>query len=138
MGQVLLPICGRELDDVLDTPSRVGHHPSRGPLAPSSTRSSPRSANAGWALSDELLSVGIRSVAAPVRDRSGRVVAAMNVTVHAAETSIERLVGDYLPLLLEAAAEVDDGVVETGDAAPTLLSEPATAGPKPRRARRSL
>jgi IclR family pca regulon transcriptional regulator len=30
----------------------------------------------------------------------------MNVTVHAAETSSERLVGEYLPLLLEATAEV--------------------------------
>ncbi|HEX4983765.1 MAG TPA: IclR family transcriptional regulator C-terminal domain-containing protein, partial [Ilumatobacteraceae bacterium] len=49
---------------------------------------------------------GIRSVAAPVRDRSGRTAAAMNVTVHAAETSSERLIGEYLPLLLEAAGEV--------------------------------
>jgi IclR family pca regulon transcriptional regulator len=30
----------------------------------------------------------------------------MNVTVHAAETSIERLTGEYLPLLLEAARAV--------------------------------
>ena len=55
----------------------------------------------GWAQADELLSIGIRSIAAPVRDRSGRTAAAMNVTVHAAETSSERLVGEYLPLLLE-------------------------------------
>jgi IclR family pca regulon transcriptional regulator len=33
----------------------------------------------------------------------------MNVTVHAAETSSERLVGEYLPLLLDAAAEVTTG-----------------------------
>ena len=71
----------------------------------------------GWALSDELLSLGIRSIAAPVRDQSGRTAAAMNVTVHAAETSSERLIGDYLPLLLEAAAEVVDVVVQPGDAA---------------------
>ena len=60
----------------------------------------------GWAQADELLSIGIRSIAAPVRDHSGRTAAAMNVTVHAAETSSERLVGEYLPLLLDAAAEV--------------------------------
>ena len=60
----------------------------------------------GWALSDELLSFGIRSIAAPVRDRSGRTAAAMNVTVHAAETSIEKLVDEYLPLLLQTAADV--------------------------------
>jgi IclR family pca regulon transcriptional regulator len=45
-------------------------------------------------------------VAVPVRDGEGAVRAAMNVTVHAAETSIERLVGEHLPLLLRTAGEV--------------------------------
>ena len=49
---------------------------------------------------------GVRSVAAPVRDRDGVVRAAMNVTVHAAETSMERLVEEYLPLLLRTAGDV--------------------------------
>ncbi len=43
----------------------------------------------GWALADEELAPGIRSVAVPVRDGTGAVRAAMNVTVHAAETSVE-------------------------------------------------
>jgi IclR family transcriptional regulator, pca regulon regulatory protein len=60
----------------------------------------------GWALSDELLSVGIRSVAAPVRDGDGAVVAAMNVTVHAGETSVSELTSSHLPLLLETAGHV--------------------------------
>nr|MDT0658585.1 IclR family transcriptional regulator C-terminal domain-containing protein [Micromonospora sp. DSM 115978] len=60
----------------------------------------------GWALTDEQLAPGIRSVAAPVRDGEGRVIAAMNVTVHAAETSVEVLTEHHLPLLLRAAAEV--------------------------------
>jgi IclR family pca regulon transcriptional regulator len=46
----------------------------------------------GWALTDEQLTPGIRSVAAPLRDGSGRVIAALNVNCHAAETSVERLV----------------------------------------------
>ena len=45
----------------------------------------------GWALADEELAPGVRSVAAPVRDGTGAVRAAMNVTVHAAETSTEHL-----------------------------------------------
>ena len=49
---------------------------------------------------------GIRSVAAPLRDGSGRVFAAMNVTVHAAETSVATLTAEYLPLLLQTAGEV--------------------------------
>ncbi|MGH3343472.1 MAG: IclR family transcriptional regulator domain-containing protein [Carbonactinosporaceae bacterium] len=60
----------------------------------------------GWALTDEQLAPGIRSVAAPLRDGSGRVIAAMNVTVHAAETSVQKLTEDYLPLLLPTAGAV--------------------------------
>jgi len=60
----------------------------------------------GWALTDEQLAFGIRSVAAPLRDGSGRVIAAMNVTVHAAETPVSVLTGEYLPLLLRTAGAV--------------------------------
>lgn len=60
----------------------------------------------GWSLTDEQLALGIRSIAAPLRDGDGRVIAAMNVTVHAAETSVEVLTGEYLPLLLQAASAI--------------------------------
>ncbi len=60
----------------------------------------------GWSLTDEQLAGGIRSVAAPLRDGDGQVIAAMNVTVHAAETSVETLTGEYLPLLLTAAGAI--------------------------------
>ena len=60
----------------------------------------------GWALADEELAPGVRSVAVPVRDGTGTVRAAMNVTVHAAETSTERLLDEHLPLLLRAAGDV--------------------------------
>jgi IclR family transcriptional regulator, pca regulon regulatory protein len=60
----------------------------------------------GWALADEELAPGVRSVAVPVRDGAGAVRAAMNVTVHAGETSIERLLAECLPLLLRTAGTV--------------------------------
>lgn len=60
----------------------------------------------GWALADEELAPGIRSVAVPVRDGCGEIRAAMNVTVHAAETSLATLVDDYLPRLIRAAGDV--------------------------------
>ena len=60
----------------------------------------------GWALADEELAPGIRSVAAPVRDGTGTVRAAMNVTVHAAETSVDTLLGEHLPHLLRTAGDV--------------------------------
>jgi IclR family transcriptional regulator, pca regulon regulatory protein len=107
MGHVLLAdLTAPQLDAALDTPSASAVIPrvvlSRAELDEILADVRER----GWAQADELLSVGIRSIAAPVRDRSGRTAAAMNVTVHAAETSREHLVGEYLPLLLEAAAEV--------------------------------
>ncbi len=60
----------------------------------------------GWSLTDEQLAAGIRSVAAPLRDGDGRVMAALNVTVHAAEIPLETLTGEYLPLLLQAAGAI--------------------------------
>jgi len=62
----------------------------------------------GWALSDEDLALGVRSAAAPVRDGSGRTIAAVNVTVHAAETSVADLKKRHLPLLLETAAAISE------------------------------
>ncbi|HEU5486753.1 MAG TPA: IclR family transcriptional regulator C-terminal domain-containing protein [Microlunatus sp.] len=60
----------------------------------------------GWALADEQLAPGVRSVAAPVRDATGAVRAAMNITVHAAETTTDTLLRDHLPLLLRTAGQV--------------------------------
>ncbi len=60
----------------------------------------------GWALADEELAPGVRSVAVPIRDSTGAVRAAMNVTVHAAETSTDRLLQEHLPLLLRTAGDI--------------------------------
>ena len=60
----------------------------------------------GWAATDEQLARGVRSVAVPLRNGEGRVVAAVNVTVHAAETSMDTLLGSHLPLLLRTAADI--------------------------------
>jgi IclR family pca regulon transcriptional regulator len=60
----------------------------------------------GWALADQDLAPGIRSVATGVRDGDGNVIAAVNVTVHAAETSVDTLLDDHLPKLLRTAADI--------------------------------
>ncbi|HEX6755103.1 MAG TPA: IclR family transcriptional regulator C-terminal domain-containing protein [Mycobacteriales bacterium] len=107
LGKVLLAGLGpAELDRALAEPSRSGVRarwtPDRAEL--DATLAEVRAK--GWALTDEQLAPGIRSVAAPLRDGAGRVIAALNVTVHAAETPVERLTGSYLPLLLQTAGEV--------------------------------
>jgi IclR family pca regulon transcriptional regulator len=62
----------------------------------------------GWALVDEELAPGIRSVATAVRDHDEAVVAAANVCVNAAQVSVERLVGEFLPLLLTTAQAITE------------------------------
>jgi IclR family transcriptional regulator, pca regulon regulatory protein len=61
----------------------------------------------GWATVDQELEEGVRSVAAPIRDASGAVVAALNVSAHASRTSMQSLRRDVLPLLLETAAGIE-------------------------------
>lgn len=109
MGRVLLADTSEaELDEILATPSRSGIIPRVTPLRAELDASLEQIRERGWAMSDEMLSVGIRSIAAPVRDANGRTAAAMNVTVHAAETSIEHLTTEYLPLLLDTASAVSE------------------------------
>ena len=60
----------------------------------------------GWALVDEELSRGLRAIAAPITDVDGRTIAAINTPTHAAETSIDRLLGEFLPQLVATAKAI--------------------------------
>jgi IclR family pca regulon transcriptional regulator len=105
-GKVLLAaLPPDELAGVLAQPSRSGL-PATSRLRDDLEAELVQVRARGWALADEELAPGVRSVAVPVRDGDGTVRAAANVTVHAAETSTERLLGDHLPLLLRAAGEI--------------------------------
>jgi IclR family transcriptional regulator, pca regulon regulatory protein len=106
-GKVLLAaLPPDELEATLAVPSRAGLPPYIGRPAGQLDRELTEVRARGWALADEELAPGVRSVAVPVRDGAGVVRAAMNVTVHAAETSMERLLGEHLPLLLRTAGDV--------------------------------
>ncbi|KOV66178.1 IclR family transcriptional regulator domain-containing protein [Streptomyces sp. MMG1121] len=60
----------------------------------------------GYALADEELESGLRSIAVPVRDRTGRVVAAVCVATHAARRTPESCVHDVLPALRTTADRI--------------------------------
>ena len=64
----------------------------------------------GWAMVDQELEEGLRAVAAPIRDRAGRTVAAVNVSAHASRTSLESMRRDVVPPLLAAAARISADV----------------------------
>ena len=107
LGKVLLAaLPPEEVAAALARPSRSGL-PAYIGRAPDQLRDELAEVRArGWALADEELAPGVRSVAVPVRDGTGAVRAAMNVTVHAAETTTQRLLRDHLPLLLTTAGEI--------------------------------
>ena len=60
----------------------------------------------GWALQDEELAFGLRSVAAGVRDSTGAVVAGVNIAVIARDWPVERIVAELRPLVLATCAEI--------------------------------
>ena len=68
----------------------------------------------GWALVDQELEAGLRSVAAPIRDRSGTVVAAMNLSAHASRMTIEAARRTLVPPLLATAARIEADLASTG------------------------
>jgi IclR family pca regulon transcriptional regulator len=107
LGKVLLAeLPPDELERVLAEPGRSGITPLWMPSVEERDRVLCEVRTRGWALTDEHLARGIRSIAAPVRDGSHQVVAALNICVHAAETDIETLIVRYLPLLLQTAAAI--------------------------------
>ncbi|AJT63643.1 Pca regulon regulatory protein [Streptomyces lydicus] len=61
----------------------------------------------GYALVDEELEEGLRSLAVPVHDRTGRVVSAVNVSTHAGRCSPDEAREAVLPALREAAAAIE-------------------------------
>jgi IclR family pca regulon transcriptional regulator len=64
-------------------------------------------AGQGWAMVDQELEEGLRSVAAPIRGRTGRVVAAVNLSTHASRTTAESVQRDLVPPLLETARAIE-------------------------------
>jgi IclR family pca regulon transcriptional regulator len=60
----------------------------------------------GYCIVDQELESGLRSMAVPVRDSAGRVVAALNVGAHAQRVSIQDLQVRFLPHLKAAAQEL--------------------------------
>lgn len=60
----------------------------------------------GYALIDEELELGLRSIAVPVRGASGQVLAALNVGAQAARVSAEKMKQEFLPVLLRGAQEL--------------------------------
>jgi IclR family pca regulon transcriptional regulator len=88
----------------------------------------------GYAVVDQELEEGLRSVAAPVRDRDGEVVAAVNIAVHAGRNSVDSVRRDLLPHLLATIAGIEADLRITG---PAPAAAPGTGTRRSSSSRRS-
>jgi IclR family pca regulon transcriptional regulator len=62
----------------------------------------------GYAIIDAELEEGLRAVAVPIHDRSGDVIAAANLSTHAARRSLESLRNELLPALQRAVVDIEN------------------------------
>lgn len=60
----------------------------------------------GWCIVDQELEVGLRSISAPIKNRSGEVVAALNVCCPSVRFSVKEMQAQILPELLDAASRI--------------------------------
>ena len=60
----------------------------------------------GWAMQDEELAYGLRSVAAPIIGPDGRVLAGVNLAVQARDWSSQRIVRELRPAVLATSADI--------------------------------
>lgn len=67
-----------------------------------------RARDDGYAAVDEELELGLCSIAVPIRNRLGRIEAAINVSTQSARFSISGMEREFLPHLKEAAASIED------------------------------
>lgn len=111
MGRVLLAgLEDRELDEFIDdtefeklTPHTV--------TDPKEYRALIEQVRAdGYALVDQELEEGVRSIAAPIRNDRGEVIAAMNVSCHASRIDVGRMRKEFRPKLIAAADEISERV----------------------------
>lgn len=63
-----------------------------------------------WGGVDQQFEEGLRSIATPIRDANGKVIAAINCSVHAGRISKEVILKEFLPLLQENATRISEAM----------------------------
>ena len=107
MGRILLAaLDDAALEDYLET-ANLQVKTSRTLHTPEAIRASVAEIRQqGWVIVDQELEVGLRSLAVPLKDSAGQVLAALNVGTHVSRITRQELETRFLPVLLEASREL--------------------------------
>jgi len=108
MGRVMLAAQPDErLDSYLDSVSLRGLTGHTITSATALRRELHKIRTQGWALVDQELEEGLRSIAAPIRDADGQVIAAINISTHAGRRTLSIIVEEFLQPLLTTARRIE-------------------------------
>lgn len=109
MGRVLLSdLPSADLRDFLASARIVAHTPKSITDPEALEREIADVAGQGFAIIDEELELGLRSIAVPVRDRAGRIVAAINISTQSSRFSPDEMKTLILPPLKDAARSIEN------------------------------
>jgi IclR family pca regulon transcriptional regulator len=137
MGKVLLADLSRdELDRALAGAPLERRGPNTLTTRASLVAELKRVREQGFAVNNEELAHGLRSIAAPVRGSSGAVVAAVNVAAHRSSGSMDELVARRGPALGRAVAAISARVGYRGSDDARPASGGGEAPPRSARDRR--
>lgn len=108
MGRVLLAgLTDPEVQDVLARSELRAHTPQT-LVDPAQLLAAVRTVRQqGWSLVDRELETGLVAISVPIRDRSGRTVAALNLSGQAHRITAGQMQERLLPPLLDAAARIN-------------------------------
>jgi IclR family pca regulon transcriptional regulator len=109
MGRVLLAgLSDQEIDDYLEKTQfeQLTPHTITDPVELRKVIETVRTE--GYALVDQELEEGVRSIAAPITNGRGKVLAAMNISGHASRVTVDTMLEELRPRLLAAASTISE------------------------------
>lgn len=107
MGRVLLSgLSPEQLDEYLEATELVTLAPTTIHDESHLREEIARVQDQGWAIVDQELEPGLRSLAAPVHSTEGRIVAAVNISTQTAVHDLDELHRTFLPSLIDTARQI--------------------------------
>jgi IclR family transcriptional regulator, pca regulon regulatory protein len=125
MGRVLLADMPDDWIDAYLAQVSLHHFTGHTITSPGGLRQELRKIKArGWALVDQELEEGVRSIAAPIRDADGKAIAAVNISTHAGRRTLDGIVAELLRPLLATAERIERDLASSRSSARSRSASP--------------